>query len=167
MANDSVDQLLSQWATERPKADLSSLGVVVRIQVIAKRLQQQTTKALEEHGLKHWEYDVLSVLRRQGDPFELPATEIADAAFLTSGAMTTRIDGLEGRGLVKRRRSKSDRRSVLVRLTARGKSLVDAALATRMDDATSALAGMRAAERKQLASGLRELLVDLESAANS
>ena len=118
MNNDTVDELLMQWAHERPKMDVAPLGVVVRIQMLAKLLQRRTTAALKKHGLKHWEYDVLSVLRRQGEPFELSASEIADAALLTSGAMTTRLDGLERRGMVRRRASKADRRSVLVRITA-------------------------------------------------
>ena len=79
MKKDIVDELLDQWATERPKMNVSSLGVVVRVQMLAKLLQQRTAAALDQHNLKHWEYDVLSVLRRQGEPFELPATEIADA----------------------------------------------------------------------------------------
>ena len=95
MQEDIVDQLLREWGDEHPDMDTRALGIVVRIQVLAKLLQQRTTAALKRHGLKHWEYDVLSVLRRQGKPFELPATEIADAAMLTSGAMSTRIDGLE------------------------------------------------------------------------
>ena len=59
---DTVDQLLQQWAKERPKMNVSALGVVVRIQMLAKLLQQRTARALRQHDLKHWEYDVLSAL---------------------------------------------------------------------------------------------------------
>lgn len=160
MPKDIIDNLLDQWATERPGIDVSSLGVVVRIQVLAKLQQQSATAALKKHGLKLWEYDVLSVLRRQGKPFELPSTEIADAALLTSGAMTTRIDGLEDRGLVLRRRSKNDKRSTLVRLSARGKALVDRAIKTRLDDANEFLLEMPAKDRNMLAALLRNLIVE-------
>jgi DNA-binding MarR family transcriptional regulator len=164
MKQDIVDQLLDQWSRERPGMDVSPLGVVVRIQVLAKFLQRRSTAALRKHGLKHWEYDVLSVLRRQGEPFELAATEIADAALLTSGAMTTRIDGLESRGLVRRRQSKQDRRSFRVRLTARGRKLVDAAIESRLQDAADALSNIPVAERHRLADSLRELILGLEAA---
>lgn len=159
MSKDFVDELLDQWATERPGIDVSSLGVAVRIQVLAKLLQRSASGALRRHGLKPWEYDVLSVLRRQGTPFELPASDIATAALLTTGAMTTRIDGLEQRGLVRRRRSRTDRRSMLVRLTKRGKSLVDAAIRTRVEDANDALASIPAADKERLASLLRKLIL--------
>jgi DNA-binding MarR family transcriptional regulator len=162
MNKDIVDELLRQWARERPKMDVFSLGIVVRIQMLAKLLQQRTTEALRHHDLKHWEYDVLSVLRRQGDPFELAATDIADAALLTSGAMTTRIDGLESRGLVKRRQNRKDRRSVLVRLTGKGKRLVDDAIHSRLEDAKRALANMPLREQRTLADGLRSLLLSMD-----
>ena len=104
----------------------------------------------------------MSVLRRQGEPFELPATDIADAALLTSGAMTTRIDGLESRGLVRRRSSGSDRRSVLVSLTSKGKSLVDEAIQTRLDDANEVLDELTLSNRRLLTELLREVVAGLD-----
>ncbi len=162
MNKDIVDELLYQWATERPKMNVSALGIVVRVQMVGKLLQQRTNDALKRHGLKHWEYDVLSVLRRQGEPFEMPATDIARAALLTTGAMTTRIDGLEKKGLVRRRQGKLDRRSVLVRLTRKGKSLVDAAIDSRLASANQALSKMPLSDRRKVAASLRQLLLNLE-----
>lgn len=159
MKQDIVDQLLQQWCAEHPSTDVSALGVIVRIQMLSKQLQRQTTKALAQHGLKHWEYDALSVLRRQGAPFEMTASEIARAAMLTSGAMTTRIDGLEARGLVSRRRNKSDGRSIQVRLTAKGKRIIDSSIDTRIDAANQALTRIGSNDKQQLAAGLRSLLL--------
>lgn len=161
MQQDIVDQLLQQWRDEHPATDVSALGVIVRIQMLGKLLQQQTTAALAQHNLKLWEYDVLSVLRRQGAPFEMAATDIARAALLTTGAMTTRIDGLESRGLLSRRRSKTDGRSVQVRLTAKGKRVIDSAIDTRLSDANAALVGIDADQKDQLAAGLRNLLLSV------
>ena len=158
MSEDIVDELLQQWACEQPGLDVSALGVVVRIQLAGKFLSRRSNRALRRHGLKLWEYDVLSVLRRQGEPFEMPATDIARAVHLTSGAMTTRIDGLEQRGLVSRHQHEDDGRSVLVRLTDGGQKLIDRAIHTRLDDAGEALAMLDDDERDQLAASLRLLL---------
>ena len=163
MKKDIVDELLCQWANERPKMNVSALGIVVRVQMLGKLLQQRTSDALKRHGLKHWEYDVLSVLRRQGEPFEMQATEIARAALLTTGAMTTRIDGLEEKGLVRRRQGKVDRRSVLVRLTRKGKSVVDAAIDSRLESANQTLSKMTLKDRRKVAASLRQLLLNLEN----
>ena len=167
MKDDIVTQLLQQWAIEHPEKDSSALGVVVRIQMLAKLLQRRSTRALAVHGLKHWEYDVLSVLRRQGEPFELPATEIAKESVLTTGAMTTRIDGLQERGLLRRKKNRNDGRSVLVRLTAKGHRLVDAAIDTRLRDADEVLASMSTKERKQIADALRQLGAQIDGGHNS
>ena len=163
MKQDNVDTLIRQWGEELPRLNTDALAAVVRIQRLAKLLKRQTTEALAKHGLKHWEYDVLSVLRRQGAPFEMPATDIAKDALLTTGAMTTRIDGLEEKGLVRRRANKLDGRSVIVRLSAKGKRLIDAALATRLTDANDALDSLALVERRQLSGSLRRVLAIFES----
>lgn len=162
MKQDNVDTLIRQWAEELPRLNTDALAAVVRIQRLAKLLKRQTTEALARHDLKHWEYDVLSVLRRQGAPFEMPATDIAKDALLSTGAMTTRIDGLELKGLVRRRANKLDGRSVIVRLSAKGKRLIDAALATRLADANDALDSLSLVERRQLSGSLRRVLAIFE-----
>ncbi len=162
MQDDHVDTLISQWGREMPRLDTDALAAVVRIQRLAKLLQRQTNHALAEHGLKLWEYDVLSVLRRQGAPFEMAATDIARAALLSTGAMTTRIDGLESRGFVRRRASKEDGRSVIVRLTRQGEKAIDDALATRLAEANRALEGLSGPARLTLNKALRQVLAILE-----
>lgn len=164
MNNDIVTELLRQWAVEYPEMDTSALDVVVRIQVLGKLLQRRTARALAVHGLKHWEYDVLSVLRRQGEPFEMPATDIAREALLTSGAMTTRIDGLEKRGLLRRRKSKRDGRSILVGLTKKGQALIDFAIDTRLKDANQAMEMIPPKEKQKLASALQRLSQQADAA---
>lgn len=163
MQKDTVDELLQQWSEERPGLDVSALGVVVRLQHLGKLLGSRANRALKAHALKHWEYDVLSVLRRQGRPFEMAATDIARAVHLTSGAMTTRIDGLEQRGLVGRRQNDNDGRSVLVSLSAAGLALIDQALETRLEDANAAMSQLPPGERRQLAVWLQRMLMELES----
>jgi DNA-binding MarR family transcriptional regulator len=132
------------------------------VQLLAKALHRRTTRVLAGHSLKHWEDDVLSVLRRQGPPFEMPAMDIARAVMLTSGAMTTRIDGLEKRGFVKRKQNRIDGRSVLVRLTPKGLRTVDCTIGTRLDDANDALSSLTTIQRNRLASDLRSVLKSLE-----
>lgn len=161
---DAVDRLLGQWTREQPGLDCSGLALVVRIQRLAKLTQQGAERVLAPLDLKLWEYDVLSALRRQGEPFALPATELARAALLTSGAMTTRIDRLANRGLVLREPRSCDRRGVNVRLTRPGLRLVDQALEARMRAAGEIVAGLPASQRGQLDAALRQLLLGLEPA---
>lgn len=163
MKRDIVSELLRQWAVEHPDMDTAALGIAVRIQMLGKLLHGRATRALAVHGLKHWEYDVLSVLRRQGEPYEMAATELAREALLTSGAMTTRIDGLEKRGFLHRRQNRLDGRSVIVRLTPKGLQIVNDAIHTRLEDANHSLAVFPSEERKQLAELLERLNVHIEN----
>lgn len=160
---DTVDRLLSQWRSERPDLDVSPLGIAIRVDVLAKLLHRDTADSLARLGLKPWEYDVLSALRRQGKPFSLPASELARASLLTPGAMTTRIDQLEAQRLVRRGRDPDDRRGVRVTLTRKGRSTVDRAIEARLEAAESAVAGMSKKDRSVAENALRGLLSRIEA----
>lgn len=165
MAEDSIDHLLSQWKQERPDLETSGLGLVIRIEILAKLLQRSTAKSLAGLGLKTWEYDVLSALRRQGEPYALPATELARASRLSSGAMTTRIDQLQRRGLVERQPDPEDRRGVRVTLTPDGSALIDRAIEARLAAARSSVEGLAPTDRAAVEGGLRKLLLSLDARA--
>ena len=165
MNKDVVDDILDQWSDERPELDTASLGVVVRIMSLNRAFLRQAAEALEPLDLELFEYDVLSALRRQGSPFALPATGLAAETGLSSGAMTNRIDKLEARGLVRRRSDKSDRRAVIVSLTAAGRRAIDRAIQARLDAADRSLQGISAKERNELAALLRKVRLTATTSA--
>lgn len=154
-----VDRLLAEWGQQRPELDCQALSIVVRVQLLAKLMGKNAERALAPLRLKLWEYDVLSALRRQGPPYRLPATELARASMLTSGAMTTRIDRLEEKGYVARESDSTDRRGVNVRLTTAGRRLIDRAIEARLQAAEAQLAGLEGGERGSVSDGLRKILV--------
>src|SRR6056297_3022803 len=98
MSKDSIDELQGDWSEQRPDLDSGPMGVVLRIHMIARLLGDEVAQRLQAFGLQWWQYDVLSALRRQGKPYTLAASELADSGMLTSGAMTNRIDRLETSG---------------------------------------------------------------------
>lgn len=157
MKTDAVDDILEQWSEERPELDTTSLGVVIRVMSLYRAFVRQAAGALEPLGLELFEYDVLSALRRQGKPYSLPATRLANATGLSSGAMTNRVDRLEERGFVRRRRDKNDRRGVVVSLTASGRRAIDKAIQLRLDAADESLRSISSRERKELADLLRKV----------
>ena len=99
---DRIDNLVDQWMGQRPDLDSSALDIVARVQELAKLLRRDEDNRLAALKLKMWEYDVLSTLRRQGEPYALPASKLAKETMLSSGAMTNRVDRLEQRKLVTR-----------------------------------------------------------------
>jgi MarR family transcriptional regulator, organic hydroperoxide resistance regulator len=67
----------------------------------------------------------LLALAAEGPGAEIPAGQLARAADLHPATVTGMLDGLEETGLVSRRRSSTDRRSVLVALTPEGAGLLE------------------------------------------
>jgi len=159
MQKDPIDEILDQWSEERPDLDTASLGIVIRVMTLYRSFSRQADRALAPLDLELWEYDVLSALRRQGEPYVLPATRLARETGLSSGAMTNRIDRLETRGLVRRTPDRSDRRGVNVSLTAKGMRLIDRAIQHRLESARDSLQALTAAQQHELAQLLRSAVL--------
>ncbi|TDB82576.1 MarR family transcriptional regulator [Actinomadura sp. KC216] len=158
---DAVDAILAQWERERPDLDTSPMGVIGRISRAQQVLGRELKDFFAAHGLEPWEFDVLATLRRHGAPYELTAGGLLRAAMVTSGAITNRIDRMEAKGLVERVRDAGDRRSVRIRLTARGLEVVNELVGLHVANEERLLAGLDAAGREHLAASLRTLLESL------
>jgi DNA-binding MarR family transcriptional regulator len=163
---DRIDRILAQWNRERPDLDTKAMGLVGRIQRAAAALRPRLDDTHGLSGLGGESFDVLASLRRSGRPYQLSPTQLYREMMLTSGAMTNRIDRLEEAGLVSRRPDPHDRRGTLVRLTAKGKALIDAATSEHVANEERLLAGLSAREQVQLGELLRKLLLSLGDAGD-
>ena len=161
---DEVDDLITAWRQQRPDLDVGPLQVLSRVSRLARHLDIARRGAFTAHGLESWEFDVLSALRRAGPPFQLTPGALLRATLVTSGTMTNRIDRLASAGLVYREPDPSDRRGVLVTLSERGRSVVDAALTDLLDRERALLAALSDDQRSVLADLLRTLLVPFDAA---
>ena len=155
---DEVDELVEAWARERGDLDLAPVAVFSRISRLARHLDLARRQAFTDHGIESWEFDVLAALRRAGAPYELSPGRLLRETLVTSGTMTNRVDRLAARGYVERYPDPEDRRGVIVRLTAEGKTAVDAAFEALLEAEKSLLAELPAKEQKKLAGLLRSLL---------
>lgn len=154
---DEVDRIIADWSRARPDLDLAPLSVFSRLSRIAKHLDRARAHAFERSGLSSWEFDVLAVLRRGGEPYRQSPKTLVQQTMVSSGTMTNRIDRMAARGLVRRLTDPNDGRGVLVEMTQQGQTLVDAAM-TRLSDAEERLlAGLPRSERDRLAALLRRL----------
>ncbi|MFI9723542.1 MarR family winged helix-turn-helix transcriptional regulator [Streptomyces sp. NPDC052396] len=164
MTADHVDFVLRQWAEERPDLDVSPMAVLGRLKRLMRVVEAEQNRTFAAHGLDAASFDVLMTLRRSGPPYRLTPTELKNSAMVTSGAISQRLDRLEGRGLVRRTASEQDGRSVRVELTDEGGALVDRALPDHLATGNRLLAGLPDAEHEALAGVLRLLLGSLGDA---
>jgi DNA-binding MarR family transcriptional regulator len=155
---DAIDSLLDAWRVARPDLDPAPLGIVGRVIVLAKTLERSVDAALEKHGLTLGQFDILATLRRNGSKGGLTPTQLLESVVLSSGGMTARLDQLAKDDLIARKADATDRRKVVVELTAKGRKLIDAATATRFEEAKRSLPPLKAAELKELESLLRTWL---------
>jgi DNA-binding MarR family transcriptional regulator len=162
---DEVDQLLEAWGRERDDLDLAPVAVFSRVSRLARHLELARRAAFATHGIEQWEFDVLAALRRAGTPYQLSPGRLLRETLVTSGTMTNRIDRLSARGYVERYPDPGDRRGVIVRLTAEGRSAVDGAFTALLDAERALLEHLSEGDRARLASLLRRLLAPFGSTA--
>ncbi|MFT5836799.1 MAG: MarR family 2-MHQ and catechol resistance regulon transcriptional repressor [Candidatus Azotimanducaceae bacterium] len=100
------------------------------------------------------DFAVLEVLLHKGS---LPVNTIGEKVLLTSGSITTAVQRLEKKGLVRRERSEGDARVVLVHLTDAGRELIEAAFAEHAANLDELFEVFSKEERAQFADLMRKL----------
>ena len=162
-SGDEVDRIVAAWERERPDLDVAPLQVLSRVSRLARHLDLARSAAFAERGLELWEFDVLSSLRRSGEPYQLSPGQLVTQTLVTSGTMTNRVDRLAARGFVERSPDPSDRRGVIVSLTTSGREVVDAALADLLDRERGLLSRLPGRDQSALAMLLRAMLEPFDS----
>lgn len=160
---DEVDRIVEAWHRERPDLDVAPLSILSRVTRLSRHLDLLRRSAFARHQLEVWEFDVLSALRRAGEPYQLSPGTLVAQTLVTSGTMTNRIDRLAERGLVERLPAPADRRGVLVHLTPEGRARVDAAMEDLLRVEGELLADLPDADQVTLANLLRVVVAPFES----
>ena len=158
---DEVDKILDEWANARPDLNLSPLGVFSRVTRSAKKLDRSRAQAIGRSNLTAWEFDVLTVLRRSGEPYQLSTKVLVQETMVSSGTMTNRIDRMVEKDLVRRHNDPNDGRGLLVQMTPSGLTLVDIAI-TRISDAEEVLLKtLSSSEQQKLSQLLRQVALSM------
>lgn len=160
--SDRANLALEQWGKERPDIDAKVMALVGRLLEATSLIERDWLYPLAtQFELHQGEFDVIATLRRSGEPYALTPTTLYESLMLSSGAMTSRLDRLENKGLIERGRALEDRRSILVRLTPAGLALIDKLLPLHVANEQQALAALSQAEQRQLDTLLTKLLTGL------
>lgn len=159
---DPIDELLRGWQTARPDLEFQPMALFARCNRFVTLSIRQLEATLAKHGLSVGEFDVLSALRRSGEPFILRPSELADRVMVTRAGITSRIDKLEENGYVKRVRDPSDRRSEPIAITKSGRRLLDGALVAYLDNQARLFSALSPAQQRQLDGLLRNIWFTLD-----
>jgi DNA-binding MarR family transcriptional regulator len=164
---DRVAAILDAWHIEEPGLDVSPVAVFGRVSRIDRYLATALREVYRRHRIDAGEYDVLAALRRSGPRYRLTPTELYRGVLVTSATMTERLDRLERRKLIARRRATRDRRSIHVELTADGRALIDQAHIDLLSIEADLLDGLSPDDRAALAQLLAKLAASLEHAQDA
>jgi DNA-binding MarR family transcriptional regulator len=155
---DAVDVTMKAWGTAFGNADLQALEIAIRIHRLGLLAAMEIDILLRPLKIHAGDADVLARLYESGQPYDLTPGQLTTQCFVTTGAMTGRIDRLERAKVVLRVKSKSDRRSHHVRLTKSGLDLAKYICSKILKNAFSeGVRSVPTADRKQLLSILREM----------
>ena len=119
----AIDSAASEQTTEPDR-------VWFRFMRLHQRMLGQMTARIRLLGLSIPQFDLLSTLsEREG----ISQSELAERLYVTKGNVSGLADRLVQAGLVERRAIAGDRRSYAMHLTAEGRRLAEAGIATQRD----------------------------------
>jgi MarR family 2-MHQ and catechol resistance regulon transcriptional repressor len=113
----------------------------------AHAIEQNAVRSVSALGLGLSDFAVLEALLHKGP---LPVNSIGKRILLTSGSITTAIDRMESKKLVRRTVDPQDQRSRIVQLTPKGHELIECAFRQHAEDLEETMAVLRPNERKEL-----------------
>ncbi len=110
--------------------------------------------SVAEEGMCLSDFAVLEVLLHKGS---LAISTIGEKVLLTNASMTSAVDRLEKRGLVRRVNSGEDRRVRLVELTACGRKLITDVFGRHEQEIERMMCGLNSSQRDQMRRGLKTI----------
>ena len=114
------DAFEDEFPDARRSATLCSANLVRTANRLLAEIDQRRRKVAD---LSASAFQILAVVEGAGQP--LPPHVIADRLLVTSGTMTSLLDTLERRGLIRRVAHPSDRRKLLIDITDDARAILD------------------------------------------
>jgi len=108
--------------TRTTEKTISGVHVWLVLMKAHRALAEVATGSIANTGMCFSDFAILESLLHKGP---LPVNKLAPMVNLTSGSMTTAVDRLQSRGLVRRTNDPGDRRARIVQLTPEGRALTE------------------------------------------
>ena len=127
-----------------------------------RRARGRAAQEIEQEGLSLAQFQLVFPFAELGQGDCLSVGALAEAAGIAPPTATRTLDGLERQGIVERRQSSEDRRSVTIHLTARGRRLLKRKSDFVAKKRNAVYESLAAADRERAPSLLRALAAALE-----
>ncbi|MFF7179626.1 MarR family transcriptional regulator [Streptomyces sp. NPDC008121] len=157
---DWTDEHVERWQPVLPGLDPVVEGAVTRMKKLSVHLRRVREQSLVDFDLERHEFDTLHKLAGRGG--SAAPSELAKDLDLAPASVSGRLDALERRGFVRRTQSTTDRRRVVVELTASGRETWLGAMDVLGHEEERLLGVLDAEERDRLNDMLRRIMVVAE-----
>ena len=140
---------------KRGPFDSSEQEATLAILRTSDLLENRIARLLREYGLTMSQYNVLRILRGEGQP--LPCLEVAERMIQVAPAITRVVDQLLKLELILKTQSSEDRRVFLIELKPKARKLLKQIDQPLLDLHTTLLSGIKKSEQKTLVRILESL----------
>ncbi|MBW1642420.1 MAG: MarR family transcriptional regulator [Deltaproteobacteria bacterium] len=144
-----TDRTLGEFAKRYPELDPSALKTCVILLRTGSDLLTAFETILGKHGLSQGRFLTLIVLNRTPNKAINPST-LAEKVGVKRATMTGLLDGLEGKELIERVAHPEDRRKLGIRLTKKGRQLLDKMLPDYYSRIAKLMVNLTENERQEL-----------------
>jgi DNA-binding MarR family transcriptional regulator len=158
---DRMDAVIDSWHQELPGLGRPEFDLVKRAARLGQLLEETLSQCLAPWNLAKADYNVLSLLRTAGAPYELRPTDLRNRLVLTSGGIANIVNRLERARLVERIPDPADGRSSWVRLTSDGIQVAEETIRAWGDAQEKMFGGVDPQLAQQASDILRTVLLAL------
>lgn len=134
--------------------EVLALDTYIKLARATDTLYHKFALSLKERGLSTSQLGVLELLHHMGPMCQRAA---AEKLLQSGGNVTTVVDNLERRGLVRRERQLDDRRFITLYLTPEGQALISEVFPGHADVISRSMAALTGDEQRQLGELCRKL----------
>lgn len=122
---ETIESVINKFEQNWPVVAEQLNGFFLKMHRVDECIQEEIEDHLHKLGLQKADFSLLSALRRSAPPYQLTPTELTESMVFSSGGLTKVLLRMEAREYIKRQKNTEDKRSRLVRLTNKGKDLVE------------------------------------------
>lgn len=137
-----------------PEKTEKALALWVKLSRAYNSFSKKATENIKEFDLTLPQFGAIECLGHLG---AMTIGQLSSKHLVSGGNMTFVIDNLEKQELVERVLNKQDRRTIIVRLTPKGKKLFDTVFSKHADYLTSLVSALSEKEVEQLSALLKKL----------
>ncbi|MGR5148062.1 MarR family winged helix-turn-helix transcriptional regulator [Photobacterium alginatilyticum] len=159
---ETVANILKKIEDNWPQSAEKCSPAILRLHRIHDYHQQDLIEILDQYDLQRADFSVLAALRRQGEPCCLSPTELYRSMLFSSGGLTKVLSRVTTLGLIERLDNPEDKRSKLVKLTEKGKELIDRIIQQLHNHEQEYVSVLSKEEQEQLNTLLEKLLTARE-----